>query len=64
MTQAACPGSPVRFAFAVVLSKEEAFESCSALCGAERELLRAERPVEAARLAAMFEVIEGRLAAG
>ena len=51
----------VRFALAVVLSKREAFEACDACAEAERALLRAGRVVEAARLAAVFELIEDRL---
>ena len=51
----------VRFAEAVVLSKREAFETCEACAEAERALLRTGRVVEAARLASVFELIEGRL---
>jgi hypothetical protein len=50
-----------RFAQALVLSKREAFDLCEACADAERALLRAGRPVEAARMASTFELVEGRL---
>jgi hypothetical protein len=50
-----------RFAQVLVLSKREAFELCEACADAERALLRAGRPVEAARMASTFELVEGRL---
>ena len=53
----------VHFATAVVLTKREAFGACEACAEAERALLRLDRPVEAARVAALFELIEGRLVA-
>jgi hypothetical protein len=53
----------VRFATAVVLTKREAFGACEACAEAERSLLRLRRPVEAAQVAALFELIEGRLVA-
>ncbi len=46
---------------AVVLTKREAFEACEACAEAERALLRTGRAEEAGRLAALFELIEGRL---
>jgi len=55
--------SPVeRLASAVVLSKLEVFEVCEAIADAERILLRSGNAPEAARLAALFELIESRLA--
>jgi hypothetical protein len=50
-----------RFAHSLVLSKREAFDLCEACADAERALLRAGRPVEAARMAWTFELVEGRL---
>jgi hypothetical protein len=55
------PRRKARFAQALVLSKREAFELCEACADAERALLRAGRPVEAARMASTFELVEGRL---
>ena len=57
----ACGGERVSFSRAVVLTKREAFEACEACADAERALLRTGRAVEAARLAALFELIEARL---
>jgi hypothetical protein len=54
-------GGAVRFASAVVLSKREAFEACEVYAEAERTWLRAGRAVEAARAAALFELLESRL---
>lgn len=54
-------GERVRVSTAVVLNKREAFEACEACAEAERALLRAGRASEAARMAALFELIEGRL---
>jgi len=54
-------GDRVSFAMAVVLTKREAFEACEACAEAERALLRTGRAEEAGRLAALFELIEGRL---
>ena len=51
----------VRFAPSVVFSKREAFEACEVCAEVERALLRAGRPVEAARAAALFELFESRL---
>jgi hypothetical protein len=51
----------VRFAAVVVLTKREAFDACEVCAHAERALLRAGRPVEAAHAAALFELVEGRL---
>lgn len=56
--------SPARFASVLVLSKREAFELCEACAEAERALLRAGKASEAARMAALFELAEGRLALG
>jgi hypothetical protein len=53
--------SGVRFASALVLSKREAFELCEACAEAERALLRCGRAIEAARMAAIFEMVEARL---
>lgn len=55
------PERKARFAQVLVLSKREAFELCEACADAERALLRAGRPVEAARMASTFELVEGRL---
>jgi hypothetical protein len=59
------PSSPnsARFVTAVVLTKHEAFDICEALAESERTLLRSGHAGPAARLAAMFEMIEGRLIA-
>jgi hypothetical protein len=51
----------VRFAANVVLTKHEAFEVCELYAEAERMWLRAGRAVEAARAAALFELVESRL---
>lgn len=58
------PGSKVRFASVLVLSKREAFELCEACAEAERALLRCGKATEAARIAAIFELAEGRLVTG
>lgn len=52
---------PVRFASVLVFSKREAFELCEACADAERALLRSGRAAEAARMAALFELVEGRI---
>jgi hypothetical protein len=52
---------PVRFASVLVFSKREAFEFCEACADAERALLRSGRAAEAARMAALFELVEGRI---
>lgn len=52
---------PVRFASVLVFSKREAFELCEACAEAERALLRCGKASEAARMAALFELAEGRL---
>lgn len=52
---------PARFATVLVLQKAEAFEICEACAEAERALLRCGRSSEAARMAALFEMVEGRL---
>ena len=49
------------FAAAIVLSKREAFEACEAIADSERVLLRSGNASQAARLAALFELVEGRL---
>lgn len=51
----------VRFAPVVVLTKREVFETCEVCADVERALLRAGRPVEAARAASLFELLESRL---
>lgn len=49
------------FADAVVLTKREVFEALEACADAERALLRCGRPVPAAAMAALFELLEGRV---
>lgn len=49
------------FASVLVLSKADAFDVCEGCAEAERALLRSGRASEAARMAAIFEMIEGRL---
>jgi hypothetical protein len=51
----------VRFAPAVVLSKRQVFEVCEVCADAERALLRTGRKAEAARAAALFELLESLL---
>ena len=51
----------VRFVPVVMLTKCEAFEGCEVCADVERALLRAGRPVEAARAASLFELLESRL---
>ena len=58
-----CNVANVRFASAVVLTKREAFDACHVCAEAERALLRVGIPVEAALMASLFELIEGRLVA-
>ena len=58
-----CDAERVHFATALVLTKREAFSACEVCAEAERSLLRLGRPVEAAGIAALFELIEGRLVA-
>ena len=53
----------VRFAPMVMLTKREAFAVCEVCADVERALLRAGRPVEAARAASLFELLESRLVA-
>jgi hypothetical protein len=53
--------SAARFATAIVLTKREAFEMCEAIAESERVLLRSGHAPEAARLAAIFELVESRL---
>jgi hypothetical protein len=55
-----CP-DVVRFAPRVMLTKREAFAICEVCADVERALLRSGRPVEAARAAALFELLESRL---
>lgn len=59
------PGSAsaASFVAAVVLTKREAFDVCEALAESERTLLRSGHAGPAARLAALFEMIESRLVA-
>jgi hypothetical protein len=49
------------FADAVVLTKREVFEVLEACAEAERALLRCGRPVPAARMASLFELLEDRV---
>lgn len=49
------------FASAVVLAKREVFDALEACAVAERALLRSGRPVEAAALASLFEMLEDRV---
>ena len=56
-----CEPERVRFASAVVLSKRDAFGACQACADAERALLRSGHAAEAAGVAALLELIEGRL---
>lgn len=51
----------VRFRLSVVFTKREAFEACEVCADVERALLRAGRVIEAARIAALFELLESRL---
>lgn len=46
---------------AVHYAKEEVFEICGALALAEVVLSYLNRPVEAARMAVVFDLVEGRL---
>ncbi len=55
------PTNIVKFARTVLLTKREAFEVCEVCAGAERALARAGLAVDAARMAEIFELIEGRL---
>jgi hypothetical protein len=55
------PCVPARFAARVELLKAEAFEVCGALALGESILRRLRLHGEAAQLAAVFEVVEGRL---
>jgi len=54
--------APARFRPRVRYEKDEVFEICSALALAEAALARLGRPVEASRMAAAFDLAEGRLA--
>ncbi len=58
------PGGPDRTAFRAVVAfdKEEVFEICAALALGEALLGRFGQRNEAAHLAAVFEMAEGRLA--
>ncbi|MHB8437998.1 MAG: hypothetical protein ACYDD4_02390 [Acidimicrobiales bacterium] len=51
----------VRFAPAIVLMRHEVFDALEALACAEQALLCRHRPVEAAWLAALFEILEDRV---
>jgi hypothetical protein len=51
----------LRFAPAVVLTKREAFQACEVCAEVERALLRGGHASEAARAAALFELLESRL---
>lgn len=49
------------FASAIALTRREVFDALEACAEAERVLLRCGRPVEAAGVAAVFELLEDRL---
>jgi hypothetical protein len=55
------PPTPARFAAQVGFLKNEVFEICGALALAESLLARLGLPGEAAYLATVFDVVEGRL---
>jgi hypothetical protein len=55
------PPAAARFAAQVGFLKDEVFEICGALALAESLLVRLGRPGEAAYLATVFDVVEGRL---
>jgi hypothetical protein len=55
------PPAPARFAPRVDFLKDEVFEICGALALAESLLARLGLPGEAAYLAEVFDVVEGRL---
>jgi hypothetical protein len=57
------PCAPARFAARVELLNDEAFEVCGALALGESILRRFRLHGEAAHLAAVFDVVEGRLVA-
>ena len=57
------PPAPARFAARVDFLKNEVFEICGALALAESLLARLGLPGEAAYLAAVFDLVEGRLVA-
>lgn len=61
---ASMAGGPDRITFAseLVLTKSEAFEGCDALAHAGRLLRAAGRTDAAARLGALFNLLESRLA--
>lgn len=52
---------PVGFSPWVGYRKEEVWEVCAALALAESLLTRLDHPIEAARMAEVFEVVEDRL---
>jgi hypothetical protein len=54
-------GIGLRFAPSVVLTKREAFHACEICAEVERTLLRGGHAPEAARAAALFELLESRL---
>jgi hypothetical protein len=54
--------APARFSARVCFLKNEVFEICGALALAESLLARVGLPAEAAYLATVFDVVEGRLA--
>jgi len=58
------PNFGIRFAAAVVLTKRETFDACEICAEIERALLRCGRASEAARAAALFELLESRLVLG
>jgi hypothetical protein len=61
--RATTSGEPLQFTGWVALTKFEAFEACQTCADAERALLRGGSPVEAARLSALFDLLEDRLVA-
>ena len=54
--------APLRFETMVSYCKDDIFEICGALALAEAVLRRCGRPVEAARMAEVFSVVEAGLA--
>jgi len=56
------PPTPAVLRPSVRYAKDEVIEVCGALALAEVVLSRLGRPVEAARMAAVFDLVEGRLA--
>jgi len=59
--QAIAPVGPVRFPTDVVFRKDEIHELCATLALAELVLTQLGRAIEAACVAAAFEIVESRL---